>query len=53
MLTVQMGSGGRGRCGDWLMQANSHKIEAYVLVHNRTEDNAPLTIQALVDRLRA
>ncbi len=28
------------------------KIQAYVLVNNRAEGNAPLTIQALIDRLR-
>ena len=32
-------------------QAVSRRIRAYVLVNNRTEGNAPLTIQALVDAL--
>ncbi len=33
-------------------QAVSRRIRTYVLVNNRTEGNAPLTIQALVDALR-
>ena len=33
-------------------QAVSRRIRAYVLVNNRTEGNAPLTIQALVDALQ-
>lgn len=28
-----------------------HKIQAYVLVNNRAEGNAPLTIQELIDQL--
>ena len=30
-------------------QAVGQKVRAYVLVNNRTEGNAPLTVQALVD----
>ena len=33
-------------------EAVRRKVRAYVLVNNRAEGNAPLTIQALVDRLR-
>ena len=36
-----------------LASAVVQKIQAYVLVNNRAEGNAPLTIQALVDRLSA
>lgn len=34
-------------------QAVAEKRRAYVLVNNRAEGNAPLTIQALVDILQA
>ncbi len=34
-------------------EAVSRRILAYVLVNNRTEGNAPLTIQALVDVLQS
>ena len=34
-----------------IRQAVSEERRAYVLVNNRAEGNAPLTIQALVDRL--
>lgn len=33
-------------------EAMRQRIPAYVLVNNRTEGNAPLTIQALVDMLQ-
>jgi uncharacterized protein YecE (DUF72 family) len=33
-------------------QAVSAGRDAYVLVNNRSEGNAPLTVQALVDALR-
>lgn len=33
-------------------QASSQNVRAYVLVNNRAEGNAPLTIQALVESLR-
>lgn len=42
----------RAQTVDLVRQAFVQKIEAYVLVNNRAEGNAPLTIQALVDRLR-
>jgi hypothetical protein len=32
-------------------EAMRQRIPVYVLVNNRTEGNAPLTIQALIDRL--
>ena len=35
-----------------MKDAINQKIRAYVLVNNRSEGNAPLTVQALVDRLR-
>jgi uncharacterized protein YecE (DUF72 family) len=38
---------------DLVKQAVSRRIRAYVLVNNRTEGNAPLTIQALVDMLQS
>jgi hypothetical protein len=34
-----------------IQQAMGARCRAYVLVNNRTEGNAPLTIQALVDLL--
>jgi hypothetical protein len=34
-------------------QAISEKRRAYVLVNNRAEGNAPLTVEALADQLRA
>jgi hypothetical protein len=42
----------RAQTVELLKQAVSRKIRAYVLVNNRTEGNAPLTIQALVDALQ-
>lgn len=36
---------------DLVKQAVGRRIRAYVLVNNRTEGNAPLTVQALVDAL--
>ncbi len=42
----------RAQTVDLVRQAFVQKIQAYVLVNNRAEGNAPLTIQALVDRLR-
>ena len=33
-------------------EAVRQKVRAYVLVNNRSEGNAPLTVQALVDALR-
>ena len=41
----------RAETVDLVTQAISRKIRAYVLVNNRTEGNAPLTVQALVDQL--
>jgi uncharacterized protein YecE (DUF72 family) len=43
----------RAETVDLVKQAVSRRIRAYVLVNNRTEGNAPLTIQALVDILRS
>lgn len=43
----------RAQTVDLVKHAVSRKIRAYVLVNNRTEGNAPLTIQALVDMLRS
>jgi len=34
-------------------QADAENRRAYVLVNNRSEGNAPLTVEALVDQLRA
>ena len=34
-------------------QAVADNRRAYVLVNNRAEGNAPLTVEALVDQLRA
>ena len=34
-------------------QAVAENRRAYVLVNNRSEGNAPLTVEALVDQLRA
>ena len=34
-------------------QAMNENWRAYVLVNNRAEGNAPLTVEALVDQLRA
>lgn len=36
-----------------IRQAAIEQRRAYVLVNNRTEGHAPLTIQALVDELRS
>ena len=33
-------------------EAVRKNVRAYVLVNNRAEGNAPLTVQALVDQLR-
>ena len=41
----------RAETVDLVKQATTQKIRAYVLVNNRAEGNAPLTIQALVDLL--
>jgi uncharacterized protein YecE (DUF72 family) len=41
----------RAETVDLVKQAVSRRIRAYVLVNNRTEGNAPLTIQAMVDLL--
>jgi uncharacterized protein YecE (DUF72 family) len=38
---------------DLVRQAVSRRIRAYVLVNNRTEGHAPLTVQGLVDLLEA
>ena len=43
----------RAETVDLVKQAVSRRIRAYVLVNNRTEGNAPLTIQALVDALQS
>ena len=37
---------------DLVTRATVQKLQAYILVNNRAEGNAPLTVQALVDRLR-
>lgn len=42
----------RSQTVDLVREAVSRRIRAYVLVNNRTEGNAPLTIQALVDALQ-
>ena len=42
----------RAETVDLVRQAVSRRLRVYVLVNNRTEGNAPLTIQALVDALR-
>ena len=39
--------------GSLIQQATAENRTTYVLVNNRVEGNAPLTIQALVDRLQA
>ena len=39
--------------GSLIQQATAENRTTYVLVNNRAEGNAPLTIQALVDRLQA
>jgi hypothetical protein len=36
-----------------IKDATGHNRRAYVLVNNRLEGNAPLTVQALTDNLRA
>jgi hypothetical protein len=36
-----------------IKDAIGHNRRAYVLVNNRQEGNAPLTVQALTDNLRA
>jgi uncharacterized protein YecE (DUF72 family) len=36
---------------DLVKKAMGQKVRAYVLVNNRSEGNAPLTIQALTDLL--
>ena len=41
----------RAETVELVKHAVSRRIRAYVLVNNRTEGNAPLTIQALVDQL--
>ena len=43
----------RAETVELVKQAVSRRISAYVLVNNRTEGNAPLTIQALVDALQS
>ncbi|HVG02588.1 MAG TPA: hypothetical protein VM842_06830 [Nitrospira sp.] len=43
----------RAQTVDLVKQAVNRKIRAYVLVNNRTEGNAPLTIQAVVDALQS
>ena len=42
----------RAETVDLVRQAVSRRLRVYVLVNNRTEGNAPFTIQALVDALR-
>jgi len=42
----------RAQTVDLVRQAVNQRIRAYVLVNNRTEGNAPLTVQALVDQLQ-
>ena len=41
----------RADTGALVKEPVSRRIRAYVLVNNRTEGNAPLTVQALVDLL--
>ncbi len=43
----------RAQTVELVEQAVSRKIQVYVLVNNRTEGNAPPTIQALVDVLQS
>ena len=43
----------RAQAVELVAAAVVQKIQAYVLVNNRGERNAPLTIQALVDVLQA
>ena len=43
----------RAETVELVKQAVSRRLRVYVLVNNRTEGNAPLTIQALVDMLRS
>ena len=38
---------------DLVQKAIAENRRSYVLVNNRSEGNAPLTVQALVDRMRA
>lgn len=38
--------------GDLVKQIVAQDKHAYVLVNNRSEGNAPLTVQALTDQLR-
>ncbi len=42
----------RAHTVELIREAVRRNMRAYVLVNNRTEGNAPLTIQALTDRLR-
>ncbi|HEV8327697.1 MAG TPA: hypothetical protein VGQ08_09455 [Nitrospiraceae bacterium] len=44
--------GGRRRTAQLVRQAVSDGRRAYVLVNNRSEGNAPLTVQALAEMLR-
>jgi hypothetical protein len=37
---------------DLAKEAVRRTVKTYVLVNNRAEGNAPMTVQALVDRLR-
>ncbi len=43
----------RAETVELVKHAVSRRLRVYVLVNNRTEGNAPLTIQALVDILRS
>jgi hypothetical protein len=38
---------------DLVQKAIAENRRSYVLVNNRSEGNAPMTVQALVDRMRA
>ena len=42
----------RAETVELVKKAVSLKVRAYVLVNNRSEGNAPLTVQALVDGLQ-
>ncbi|MEP7152858.1 MAG: hypothetical protein ABI856_14205 [Nitrospira sp.] len=42
----------RAQTVELVKQAVSRRLRVYVLVNNRTEGNAPSTIQALVDALQ-
>lgn len=43
----------RREATDLVRKAIAGNLRSYVLVNNRSEGNAPLTVQALVNRLKA